>query len=57
MSTLGTGGFSYWSFSFLSIEFQETGYLVYRFYKTGFGDSTSPYVAVPVPVVALQKLV
>jgi len=31
---------------FLSIEFQETGYLVYRFYKSGFGNLPG----VPVPV-------
>lgn len=36
---------------FLSIEFQETGYLVYRMFKTAYGDTTSPNVAVPVPVV------
>jgi hypothetical protein len=34
---------------FLSIEFQETGYLVYRMYKTGFGNLTNPAGA-PVPV-------
>jgi hypothetical protein len=34
---------------FLSIEFQETGYLVYRTYKSGFGDITTPTV-LPVPV-------
>lgn len=34
---------------FLSIEFQETGYLVYRFYKSGFGNLTTPAGA-PVPV-------
>lgn len=34
---------------FLSIEFQETGYLVYRMYKTGFGSLTNPAGA-PVPV-------
>ncbi|HKY28098.1 MAG TPA: PA domain-containing protein [Pyrinomonadaceae bacterium] len=33
---------------FLSIEFQETGYLVYRMYKAAFGDINPP--AVPVPV-------
>ena len=27
---------------FLSIEFQETGYLVYRTYKSAYGDATSP---------------
>jgi hypothetical protein len=31
---------------FLSIEFQETGYLVYRMYKTGFGNVSGT----PVPV-------
>jgi hypothetical protein len=34
---------------FLSIEFQETGYLVYRIYKSGFGNLTTPPGA-PVPV-------
>jgi hypothetical protein len=34
---------------FLSIEFQETGYLVYRTYKSGFGNLTNP-VGAPVPV-------
>ncbi|HEY0430291.1 MAG TPA: Calx-beta domain-containing protein, partial [Pyrinomonadaceae bacterium] len=34
---------------FLSIEFQETGYLVYRTYKTAFGNLTNPAGA-PVPV-------
>ena len=34
---------------FLAIEFQETGYLVYRTYKTAFGNLTSP-VGAPVPV-------
>jgi hypothetical protein len=34
---------------FLSIEFQETGYLVYRMYKTGLGNLTTPAGA-PVPV-------
>ena len=33
---------------FLSIEFQETGYLVYRMYKAAFGDINPP--AVPVPI-------
>jgi photosystem II stability/assembly factor-like uncharacterized protein len=40
---------------FLSIEFQETGYLVHRTYKVAYGDTTSPNVAVPVPVVRLQE--
>jgi hypothetical protein len=34
---------------FLAIEFQETGYLVYRMYKSGFGNLTTPAGA-PVPV-------
>ncbi|HEX8145739.1 MAG TPA: DUF4214 domain-containing protein [Pyrinomonadaceae bacterium] len=33
---------------FLSIEFQETGYYVYRMYKAAYGDINPP--AVPVPV-------
>jgi photosystem II stability/assembly factor-like uncharacterized protein len=40
---------------FLSIEFQETGYLVYRTYKAAYGDATSPNVSVPTPVVRLQE--
>jgi Tol biopolymer transport system component len=35
---------------FLSIEFQETGYLVYRAYKVAFGNLTTPPGA-PVPIV------
>jgi hypothetical protein len=35
---------------FISIEFQETGYLVYRTYKTAFGNLTNPPGA-PVPIV------
>ena len=34
---------------FLSIEFQETGYLVYKMYKVGYGNLTLPAGA-PVPV-------
>ena len=34
---------------FLSIEFQETGYLVYRTYKSAFGNLANP-VGAPVPV-------
>jgi uncharacterized repeat protein (TIGR01451 family) len=33
---------------FLSIEFQQTGYYVYRTYKTAFGDINPPTVPVPV---------
>lgn len=40
---------------FLSIEFQNTGYLVERTYKTAFGDATSPNVAGTVPVVRLDE--
>jgi hypothetical protein len=40
---------------FLSIEFQQTGYLVYRTYKAAYGDATSPNVEGTVPVVRLQE--
>ncbi|PYS82094.1 MAG: hypothetical protein DMF67_14305 [Acidobacteria bacterium] len=40
---------------FLSIEFQETGYLVYRAYKVAYGDSTSPNVTGTVPVIRLHE--
>jgi hypothetical protein len=40
---------------FLSIEFQETGFLAYRMYKVAYGDTTSPNVAVPVPIVRLTS--
>jgi hypothetical protein len=40
---------------FLSIEFQETGYLVYRFYKAAYGDATAPPVAGTVPVIRLEE--
>jgi hypothetical protein len=39
---------------FLSIEFQETGYLVYRAYKVAYGDATSPNVPGTVPIVRLK---
>jgi hypothetical protein len=39
---------------FLSIEFQETGYFVYRMYKAAYGDATSPGVAGTVPVIRLE---
>jgi hypothetical protein len=39
---------------FLSIEFQETGYLTYRFYKAAFGDATSPNVPGTVPIIRLR---
>jgi hypothetical protein len=40
---------------FLSIEFQQTGYLVYRTYKAAYGDSTSPNVPGTVPVIRLNE--
>jgi subtilisin family serine protease len=40
---------------FLSIEFQETGYLVERMYKSAYGDVTSPNVAGTVPVIRLNE--
>jgi hypothetical protein len=40
---------------FLSIEFQETGYLAYRAYKSAYGDTTSPGVPGTVPVIRLRE--
>jgi hypothetical protein len=40
---------------FLSIEFQETGYLVYRTYKAAYGDATSPNVPGTVPIVRFDE--
>ncbi|MFN2513498.1 MAG: hypothetical protein ABR568_19020 [Pyrinomonadaceae bacterium] len=40
---------------FLSIEFQQTGYLAYRAYKAAYGDATSPNVPGTVPVVRLNE--
>jgi hypothetical protein len=40
---------------FLSIEFQNTGYLAYLFYKSAYGDATSPSVAGTVPVIRLEE--
>ncbi len=40
---------------FLSIEFQETGYLVERTYKAAFGDAASPGVAGTVPAIRLDE--
>ncbi|HEX8286252.1 MAG TPA: Calx-beta domain-containing protein [Pyrinomonadaceae bacterium] len=40
---------------FLSIEFQETGYLVERTYKAAYGDATSPGIPGTVPVVRLRE--
>ncbi|HEX8149454.1 MAG TPA: zinc-dependent metalloprotease family protein [Pyrinomonadaceae bacterium] len=40
---------------FLSIEFQNTGYFVYRTFKAAYGDATSPNVAGTVPVIRLGE--
>ena len=40
---------------FLSIEAQETSYIVHRTYKTAFGDTTSPNVSGTVPIVRLDE--
>jgi hypothetical protein len=40
---------------FLSIEFQETGFLVYRTFKAAYGDAVSPNVEGTVPVVRLNE--
>ena len=40
---------------FLSIEFQNTGYLVERVYKTAYGDANSPNVPGTVPVVRFNE--
>jgi hypothetical protein len=47
---------------FLSIEFQETGYLVQRMYKTAYGDATNAIpngqggtTQITVPVIRLQE--
>ncbi|HEX8190360.1 MAG TPA: FG-GAP-like repeat-containing protein, partial [Pyrinomonadaceae bacterium] len=40
---------------FLSIEFQETGYYVYRMYKAAYGDALSPNVPGSVPVIRLNE--
>jgi hypothetical protein len=40
---------------FLSIEFQETGYLAYRMYNAAYGETTSPNVAGTVPIIRLQE--
>jgi CSLREA domain-containing protein len=42
---------------FLSIEFQQTGYFVYKTYKVAYGDATSPGVAGSVPVIRLNEFV
>ena len=40
---------------FFSIEFQTTGYLAYRTYKTAYGDATSPNVTGTVPIIKLNE--
>jgi hypothetical protein len=40
---------------FLSIEFQETGYLAYRAYKAAYGDTASPNVEGTVPAIRLEE--
>ena len=40
---------------FLSIEFQETGYLAHRTFKAAYGDATSPNVVGTVPVIRLRE--
>jgi hypothetical protein len=47
---------------FLSIEFQQTGYLVERMYKTAFGDDTQPSTfggshTISVPIVRLNQFI
>jgi uncharacterized delta-60 repeat protein len=41
---------------FLSIEFQETGYLAYRFYKAAYGDATDALTGLAVPIVRRSEL-
>jgi len=40
---------------FLSIEFQETGYLAHRMYKAAYADTTSPNVTIPVPIIRFRE--
>lgn len=46
---------------FLSIEFQETGYLAYRTYKTAYGDASGQAIVqgmpvqIPVPIIRLTE--
>jgi len=40
---------------FQAIEFQETGFFVYRAYKVAYGDATSPNVPGTVPVIRLNE--
>jgi uncharacterized delta-60 repeat protein len=41
---------------FLSIEFQNTGYLVERMYKVAYGDRTDPTTGLPVPIIKRAEL-
>jgi hypothetical protein len=40
---------------FLSLEFRDTGYLVYRTYKTAYGDVTEPSTGLTVPVIRREE--
>ncbi|MFL6283039.1 MAG: NF038122 family metalloprotease, partial [Pyrinomonadaceae bacterium] len=40
---------------FLSIEFQQTGYLVERMYKTAYGDTTEVSTGLAVPIIRRQE--
>jgi hypothetical protein len=40
---------------FLSIEFQETGYLVERMYKTAYGDTTEGSTGLVIPIIRRQE--
>ena len=42
---------------FLSIEFQQTGYLVERMYKAAYGDFTEPSTGFVVPVIRREEFV
>jgi hypothetical protein len=42
---------------FLSIEFQNTGYLVERMYKTAYGDRTEASTGLVVPIITRQEFV
>ena len=42
---------------YLSIEFQEIGFFVYRMYKAAYGDTTSPNVSIPVPIIRLHEFI
>ena len=42
---------------FLSIESQETGFLVYRMFKAAYGDAISPNVPGTVPIIRLREFI